>query len=262
MNKIVALIDFTDLSQKTIHQASVLSKLSGAEITLIHVAEKESQKAEAESRLAAMAEEVAKNGITCSTLVGVGSFFQTAPQLLLKTVCDLAIVGTHGQKGLFQSLFGSNIWKLVSHLPCSALVLSEKSEVVEAGFSNVLMPIGPHAEFDQKVSQTAKLLSPKGAIHFFAIDKAGVDMTKAMIDRVNQGRASLEQAGFGSDFIQIESQHYSVGFARETLAFAQENKSDLISIFTRVSEENAHFGQIDKEAMLLNEFGIPVFCVK
>lgn len=264
MNKIVAFIDFTALTDKTVEQSVALCQRSGAELTLLHILSKDSEaeKNEANQKLDKIAATVSEKGITCSTLIGSGSFFATAPQMLLKADCELAVIGTHGVKGLFQNLFGSNIWKLVSHLPCSAVVVSEATQVAQQGFSNVLMPIGPHADFEHKVHMTAELMADNGVVNFFAIDKAGIEINKTMLDRVHAGKEILSDAGFKSEFIQFESQQFSAGFAKETLSYGHEHKADLIAIMTRVSEENAHFGQYDKEAMLVNEFGIPVLCVR
>ncbi|MBI1221694.1 MAG: hypothetical protein GC180_03735 [Bacteroidetes bacterium] len=264
MNKIVAFIDFTELSDKIIRQSIVLCKQTKAELALLHVLSKDnaSVEQEAETKLNAFAQRVKDQGIPCTVMIGNGNFFQTAPILLVKADCELAIIGTHGIKGLYQNLFGSNIWKLVSNLPCSALVISQFTEVSEQGFNHAMLPIGPHAEFDKKVLFTSELIAKSGKASFFGIDKAGIEISKEMMERVHQGKALFKENGIPSDFVQYESRQYSVGFAKETLSYAKEHSYDLISILARISSENAHFGQLDKEAMLLNEYGIPVLCVR
>jgi len=59
---------------------------------------------------------------------------------------------------------------------------------------------------------------------------------------------------------EVDSQMYSVGFARETLLHSEIQKADLISIMTNTSRYNEFFGKMDKEAVLVNDKGLAVLC--
>ena len=53
---------------------------------------------------------------------------------------------------------------------------------------------------------------------------------------------------------------FSVGYAKQTLIYAEENNANLISIMVNPTQENAYFADSDKEAIIMNEHFIPVLC--
>ncbi len=64
------------------------------------------------------------------------------PKLLQLSDSDFVVIGTHGQKGIFQTLFGANVIKLIQSLYVSALIVQNNSPAPEEGFSKILFPMG------------------------------------------------------------------------------------------------------------------------
>jgi len=263
MKNIIALIDFTHVSDNVIKQASILGKQHGYPIVLCHFTEKESDQSEFQMKLDEMAAKISKGGISCDTLVVIGNiFFSRISEAILKAGGSLVIIGTHGREGIMQNLFGSNVWKLINAIPCSALVVNEHSKINENGFEKVLMPLGPHSEFAHKADLTSSLLAPTGIIDLFAIEKPGVPIGEKMLTLARTSQDYFDEKKVKHSYVEIESSHYSIGYSRDTVDYAKNNRVDVISILTRISEDNAHFGSLDKENMVLNEDGIPILCVK
>ncbi len=264
MNRIIALIDLTELSEKVLQQSIALCNHLSAQLILGHKAasEKEKESPALKDQLEAMAKQAQSQGIACSILIWTGDLYSKTPEVIVKSGADLAVLGTHGQRGLKQNLFGSNIWKLVSHLPCSTLVINKNSAVVENGFKNILLPAGPHADFIEKVKQCITLRNSEGQVSLFAIEKPGVSFSSGMLNTIKSTQNYLDEAQVPHRFVETEAEGYSVGYSRDTLKHATQNNYDLIAIMTKVSEENAHFGHIDKENLVLNETGIPVLCAR
>ncbi len=262
MKNILALIDFTHVSENVIQQATLLSKQHGLPITLCHFTEKDNEASELQTKLNTIAADISNNGIECESMIVLGNIFTKISEICLKLGTDLVIIGTHGKKGLMQNLFGSNIWKLVSAIPTSALVINEHSKFNVNGFEKVLMPLGPHAEFAHKADVTAALLAPTGNIELFAIEKPGVPIGEKMLTVARSSQEYFDEKHVKHSYVEIESSHYSIGYSRDTIEYAAKNSVDVISILTRVSDDNAHFGKLDKENLVLNEEGIAVLCVK
>jgi hypothetical protein len=172
----------------------------------------------------------------------------------------MAVVGTHGIAGIRLSFLGSSIHKLVKELPIPTLVINEKSRIIEGGFSKVMMPVAPHKEYLNKVKQTIDVLAPGGLIVIFAIIKPGISLSTLVNQNTDAAKDYLDQRGVRWEYKEVDSDRYSIGYAKQTLAEMQAENMDLISIMAQVSQENSLFGKMDKESMLLNELGIPVLC--
>ena len=262
MNRIIALIDLTELSDKVLQQSISLCKHLSAELILGHNAASEKETPKLQEQLESMAKRCEGEGITCSILIWTGDLYRKTPEAIVKSGADLAILGTHGQHGLKQNLFGSNIWKLVSQLPCSTIVINKNTQVIENGFKKVLLPAGPHADFLVKVKQCAKLLHADGKLSLFAIEKPGVSLSQGMLNTIKSAQEYMDENQIPHEFAEKEAEGYSVGYSRDTLKYAASHDYELIAIMTKVSEENAHFGEIDKENLVLNEGGIPLLCAR
>lgn len=264
MNKIIALIDLTELSDKVLQQSIALCKHLSAELVLGHMtASEEDMKSSAmNDKLKAMADQSQQQGVKTTLQVWTGDLFKSTPDAVLKSGANLAILGTHGQKGLKQSLFGSNIWKLVSHIPCSTLVINRNTKVVEGGFRRILLPTGPHPQFLDKVKQCETLKNSEGTLSLFAIKKPGVPLSTAMLQTIKDVQEYMDENNLKHEFVEKDAEGYSVGYSRDTIKYAEQEGYDLIAILSRVSEENEYLGKIDKENLVLNEEGIPVLCAR
>ena len=53
---------------------------------------------------------------------------------------------------------------------------------------------------------------------------------------------------------------YSLGYAKQTLKYAQSVGADLICTMSVPSKEYYYFADSDKENLLLNEYHIPILC--
>ncbi|MDX5321252.1 MAG: universal stress protein [Bacteroidota bacterium] len=262
MKKILALVDFTPITEKVIQQSVILAKQNNAALCLCHFIHGDTPKAEMEQKLAAYQQQLKSEGIVSETLCSEGNLYQDIDEVALRFMADLVIVGTHGKVGLRQNLFGSNIWKLVNAIPCSTLIISDATKINPQGFQKILMPLGPHPSFNKKAIFTSQLLAPGGTIQIFAIQKPGVPIGTDMLKISADTQRVYSDEQIKNSYVEIESSHFSVGYSRDTLEYAKNENYDAISILTEVSEVNAHFGQIDKENLVVNELGIPILCVR
>ena len=259
VTRILCLVDFTPTSEKAMDQAVAIAKWKGASVTVCHIVSKDADLKDNLikdlSKYEIMAEEL---GVPADSITGRGSLYKEAQRICNNLKPDLVVVGTHGKVGIKQNLFGSNIYRLVQKLNTACLVISDDTEISEKGFKNILMPVAPHNDYLIKVQQTASLLADDGVIHIFEIRKPGAGYSEKLARNTEEARAYLAENRVHYEYIEKGSRDVSDGFSEETLLFAAENGMDLLSIMTRVSEDNKRFGKSDKETALLNKMALPV----
>ncbi|MBT8196501.1 MAG: universal stress protein [Bacteroidia bacterium] len=262
MKNILVLVDFTSTATISAKQTIAIAKKVGASVTFCHIDPsvidevKDSLKKQFED----YTELANQAGVESEVLVGHGELNFEVHEIVKVNDPDLVVVGTHGKVGLKQNLFGSSIYKLVKGIKASTLVVSDKTIVNEGKFKKVLMPVAPNKDYLLKVKQTCALLDADGEIVIFAIIKPGVPLFDEIVQNIESAKTFLERAGVKWKYEQVDSKHYSIGYARDTLEFVHEHDIDLVSIMTNVSEINPYFGSIDKENLILNDIGVPVLC--
>ena len=262
MKKFIVLIDFTPTAEIALQQAIATAKGKGAKLTLLHVLGhfQEKKRSTTLEALLPLVQQATAAGLEANAEVIVGDLYTEVADYVRDNAIDMVFVGTHGIQGLKQTLFGSNIYKLVKGLQAPALVVNDKCKVMEGGFRKILLPVAPHEEFLVKVKQAQGLLHPDGSIVLFAIKKPGINLDDATSKNLAQAKAYLDESGIAYSFEAVDATHFGLGYARETLAIVQNMDIDMIGILTRVSVENQAFGRMDKEGMLLNELGLPILC--
>ncbi|MFT7588786.1 MAG: nucleotide-binding universal stress UspA family protein [Limisphaerales bacterium] len=260
MIDILVLVDFTETADRSVAQAISIAMDKGGKITVCHIAGSKTEDEATTEKLKPYLQVIEKEGISCKSLVGHGNLYKEAASIADHTQPDLIIVGTHGVKGLKQNIFGANIYKLVSGLSIPSLVVNDHARTVKGGYKKVLMPVAHHLEYLNKVKQTSKLIAKDGKIVIFSIAKPGLELDAEVKKNITESQNWLNENGINWEYQEVSSTKYSLGYAKETLAAISDQKIDLISIITNISEQSALFGKMDKENLLVNQIGLQVLC--
>jgi nucleotide-binding universal stress UspA family protein len=261
MKRLLVFVNFTDASQKALDQAISLGKLHGASLTLCHISpQSEQMDAELMERLNLYLAHARAQGVDGEIRIAHGALFQTATQIAKEVKPDLVLAGTRGIEGFDMSIFGSAIYKFVREIPYASLVLHANSEVAEGGYKKVMLPVSPHPGFLKKVKETCKVIAPDGVIVIFALVKPGTELQEETKANIRATKTYLHEQGVNHEYLELGTDRYTMGYAKETLEKIKEYGMDLISIAADVSQRNKHFGKMDKEDILLNEIGIPILC--
>ena len=262
MKKILVLVDITDTADKAVDQAIALAKRTQAGILLCYVSKRDSvdEIDSLKNELGKYVERIEGHGLEAQVVVKVGDLEGEVKKLVGTSRPDLVIIGTHGKQGARQNLFGSAIHKLVKEIQAPSLVVNDYMESVREGFDKIMLPVAPHADYLNKVKHSCSVLSGDGRIVIFAILKPGVGLDAKIQKNIKQTKDFLDREGVKWEYLEVDADRYSVGFARQTIDEAKNRGMDLMSIMVNVSTENQHFGKIDKENVLLNEAGIAVLC--
>lgn len=254
------MIDFTPTADISVQQAIFIARLNDSEVILSHVIKSSKQESEARSKMEPLTEQLTEAGIQNTTVFPEGDLYSAVADTVQSEKPNLVIVGTHGKVGVKQHLFGSNIYKLVRKAGSSVLVVSDEFKVVD-GFSKIIVPLSSHEEFIQKLERLAKLMSSDGKIVLLNIDKQMNGLPEPLQKNLDRSKRFLAVNNIGFEYIERKPQTASVGFAKDTLAIAEEIGADLIAITTRIGDVNKDAAKLDKENVLINDKGIAVFCL-
>jgi nucleotide-binding universal stress UspA family protein len=261
-NKIIVPTDLTKAAQQAIRQATAIARKTSSSVTLLHVMDnKSSSREEVQQALDMEADNIRKNaGIHCDVLIKEGNLFEMISYMACEKDYDLMVIGTHGIKGVKQMLFGSNILKLVVRIPVPVLVVQEESPLIES-FHKVVLPVSSHETFRSAVEAILLFAGIYNLeVHLYSIHKAGFVWSDQMLKNIEEATQQLQTQGIPMIRVKEEQQVYSMGYAKQTVLYAQSVGADALWMISVPTEENYYFAQSDKETMLLNDFHIPVLC--
>jgi nucleotide-binding universal stress UspA family protein len=261
-NKIIVPTDLTQAAQQAIRQATAIARKTGSSITLVHVMDsKSASQEEVKQALDSEAGNIRKDsGINCDILIKEGNLFEVISYLAGEKDHDLMVIGTHGIKGIKQMLFGANILKLVVKIPVPVLVVQEESPLIES-FHKVVLPVSSHESFRSAVEAILLFAGIYDLeVHLYSIHKAGFVWSDQMLKNIEEATLQFQTNGVRMIRVKEEQQVYSMGFAKQTVKYAQSIGADALWMISVPTEEHYYFAQSDKETMLLNEFHIPVLC--
>jgi hypothetical protein len=254
--------DLTGVAAKAIEQAIILAKKTGTGITLLHVLTDHSpSREEVMARLREQVPDIReRTGKECEVLVKEGSIFEIIPQTCCDHSYDLMVIGTHGKHGIRQLFFCSDILRMVKKICIPAVVVQENAPLVK-DFRKLIMPVSSHTNFRNEINSVvffSELFSSE--VHLYSIYKPGFEWPEQMLNNIREAENAFESKGIKMIRVKEEQEVYSAGYARQTIKYAGKVGADIISMISKSSEDYYFFAQADKEALLLNEHGIPVLC--
>lgn len=252
--------DFSPLSESAARQACLVQLGQPVRVTLLHIC-KEDKLAERLEELEEFTDELANElGADLSARVVCGDLFPSIEAASSGNEFQLMLAGTHGVKGIRQFLFGSDILHLVRHAKCPSFVLQEQSNVHTA-FHRALLPAGAHAAYLKLVESLVPLFKANSTeVILYDILRPMESLSEVLVENRSKALAIFEAAGINCRIVEEESNTVSFGFAKQTLAYAKENKVDLIAILPQASEEFTYMADAEKERFLTNDSGIPIWC--
>jgi hypothetical protein len=262
MKNIVVFIDFTEGSKIALVQAAAFVKEANATLFGVHIVSSARQIEDAEKQLTAFIKENLPFEVKFEAIAADGSLVSAADSLLKKIEADLAVVCTHGVKGM-QHLFGAQILKLVQGIPCPSVVIQAHSKEDLAKVKQILLPIGPHPDFMVKVRQTTALAKVLNAsVVIYEINRPGSDFENLLSQNTDLAKSYFEEHGVPFTRVSEDVSILSVGYFRQTVEYASKNNINMISLMAVVSKNDLLFAAGDKENFLVNSQGISILTCK
>lgn len=259
---IVIPTDLTETAKHAIRQATVIARKADAKLVLLHILDKIASSTGIEKKLNEQATEIWEQyGLECEIMLKEGPVYDTICTMAREKVWDLMVVGTHGIKGIRELLTGPDILKLVARVSIPVLVVQEKSPLIEE-FKRIVFPVSSHESFLQAIEAVLLFAGIyKTEVHLYSIYKAGYEWPKQLLLNIDETIKQFEAKGVQYKRIKEDQTSYSMGYAKQTIKYAESVLADSICIMSIPSKDYYYFAQSDKESILLNDYNIPVLCV-
>ncbi|MDZ7846382.1 MAG: universal stress protein [Owenweeksia sp.] len=263
MKNICVLVDFTDTSKVAIRYACDLANKAQARLQILHVMESSAKKpaAQVEHEL----EEFSSLSETCKTeyqfIIEVGSFMDMIPRLLKQHETDLVIIATHGVKGIFHTVQGSEVLKLVQSFGIPAIIMQNQTPPDLSDIKKILFPIASHENFEIKINQTATIASLFGAeVQIFALYPEDGPPADNLSQNLEKADRIFKEKGIDTQIVKETSKVYGIGYAKQALDYTSKTDIQLMSIMSHAPDDLNYFGNVERSDFILNSKGIPVLC--
>ncbi len=259
-NKIIIPTDLTNVARQAIHQACLIAEKSHSALCLLHVLnDKSPSEEEVVKQLDFEADAIQKQySLKCEVLILAGNLFDVIPNVTIEDDFDLMVIGTHGIKGVKQMLFGANILKLVEKISIPVLVIQEETNLLKS-FDKIVFPVSSHESFISALDAVIYFTSVfDSEVILYSINKPGFDWPEQLLINIKQTSHLFEENGVKMIRVKEEQNVYSMGYARQTLKYAHAAEANVICIMSVPSQEYYYFAHADKEAMLMNEYHLPI----
>ncbi|MGB6035483.1 MAG: universal stress protein [Cryomorphaceae bacterium] len=251
--KILVPYDFTSISRTALEHALFLAKLAGAKIKLLHIIEKEIQRADAEHNFKELLKFIAEEDRQLiNTEVQVVTIFQDITREASEGNFQLLVMGTHGEKGL-QKILGSNAIKVITSGNLPFLVTQSKGP--EVTIKRIVLPVNLTKESLQIVDFAANVAKRFDAdihiVHEPETDEWLVKKIKINVAHLN-------------NFLNKERVKHTVvslpgkkSFAAEVIDYANQHDADLFAVAHFSESILPQFDRFSQE-LITNKLELPV----
>ncbi len=262
MNDILCPTDFTAAAASAQRYATVIAAASNSSVTLLHVLDKHHHESDA------LANASAQMGTAADKLlrtVKVNEVFREGDplkQIIAESGKNHAmmVVGTHGPKGLRQSLLGADILKLVRQVAIPSLVVQAESRA-EPKMERIVLPVAGHDDISGLLNAVSLLgRTFKSEVHVFQIIRPGEEPSEQLVKNKALMLERLKEERLARLEANVPTTVFSMGFAEQTIRYAQEIGAGCIAIMAKASDDYRWIADAEKERLLTNAPCIPVLC--
>lgn len=258
-NPIIVPWDFSEKAEFALLHAINIAKITNYPIILVHITKREADNADYTQKLTAKANEVKQEfGVEVSVLVRAGKIFNEITDIIAETNAFIAIMGTHGMKGL-QKLTGSWALKVITGSKAPFIVVQDRPQS-NADVTKIVLPMDFKLEEREKLVWTSFLANVTKCKFYICYTETGDEIIqKRTIGNIKAACTYLEGKGINYELHQLPSDD---GIAKETVKFAQQIESGMIVIMTtkNIKFQDYVLGAAEQQ-IIANDSKIPVMCV-
>ena len=262
MNYIVVGFDFSSGSAQAVDLAIDIANRWQCNLRLVYVKERDEDEApirsEIERRNAGVAHLL--KGIRIDYTIRSGKVSEELTSQAEEDNAQLVVVGTHGMSGLTNKWIGRNTYRTIAESKIPVLTLREDFNF-NKDLERIILPLDSSDDTRQKVPMTIHFAKTFGSeVYIMGLyTSTAQDIRNVVNSYVVQTQKLLENAG-----IRYKTTMHEVhkNLTAETLAFAEENKADLIAIMTEQerSFSNLLLGSYANQMLEMSK--IPILTVR
>ncbi len=260
---ILCATDLTPAADEAVRISVLLAERMGMKVTLLHVLNRAEQADEArEQVIAKMRAQAARAGGGSPPEIKLleGDFMKRIAE---ETQQDhsILVLGTHGPRGLRQTLFGADILKLVRSSAIPALVVQEGART-DTFLDRIVLPVAAHPDIDRLLMVVIALAKAFASeVHVYQLMRPMESPSEHLLANKLRMLERLQQESIRHLEVNEPSTTFSIGFAEPTIQYAERIGAGSIAFMSHASDEYRYIADAEKERLLANHARIPVLCV-
>jgi len=271
MKKLLVPTDFSPAADNAFELACQISAVGNQDIELLHIKggstekllkEKNKTFDQLEEYLAELCKSaVNQHAVSVKYRIVEGSILTTIPEIASEAEVALVVIGTHGTRGIRQKLFGADVLKIAERSAAPVLTVPD---VVHAGsgIRRIIFPYGGHKSFENKVNSVAMLASHFNAdVHFYSVKRAAAEIGKDIRKNISRAEDYFTREGISHERVEEEMTEYSVGFANQTIKYAEKSGANMIAVMAGDKGNLSFISSVDRENLINNDKGISILLV-
>ena len=257
--KVLVPTDFSSTATSGLQYAiSFVANYGTGQIILFHTIEKESERAAAEEKLAALCATTAPDGITLTPALTLGDFNEEIGKQAEAHGCALIIMATKGAHGI-QKLVGSHAMKVVSQSNIPHII-TQREVYDDEVLDRIAVPITLEREDKKILSTVAAIAKPLNAAVLLIYEDKDDEFLAATISRnLNFAKSYLRNAGINTQAIDVG---HDLSFDEAIVKYAAAHQCDLIATVNHHNDGILNlFGANFDQNLLENSAHIPILTV-
>lgn len=249
--------DFTKVGDCALQHAISLARISGAEVSLLHIVSAEKDTAATAAKLNAVIAAQQASGITIHPVVKTGNIFDDIGGVADTLGATLIVMGTHGVKGM-QHVTGSYAVKVITNSSAPYIVVQQRAP--RENISTIVFPVDMAKENKQSLAMTIKMAQTyKANVNLYVMHEED-QFLKNSIKR----NAEYAQLAFKKNNVNCTIEHATEkkNFVKQFLKHAGKIDADMIVVIN-TQERGVHellSGTSERE-VITNENQIPVMVI-
>ncbi len=260
INPIIVPWDFTEKAEYALLHAINYAKTLAKDLVLLHIVKKEK---EVEPALQRLEEDIKKyadktDNIPIHGMVKVGDIFSTITDVINGMEASLAVMGTHGMKGL-QKILGSWALKVIVGSKAPFIVVQAPPKEEEGEVKKIVVPIDFRIENKQKLNWISFLNELFDTVFYLCyVDDPDKIAKKRILGNIKVAIDFMEARGIPYEIKKLEGDD----LADATIEFAHQINAAMIMVMTTRNPKTLDymFGAEEQE-IIANKYQIPVMCI-
>ncbi len=258
-NPIIVPWDFSDKAEFALQHALNYASIIKKDVILLHIVKKSREIEPALQKINSVIEEYSKQTeVPIHAMVKEGNIFSTITEIINEYKATLAVMGTHGRKGL-QKILGSWALKVITGSKAPFIVVQAPPKESEKEVKEIVVPIDFRIENKQKLSWV-NFLSQLFHTKFYLcyIDDPDRIAKKRILGNIKVAIDYMDDKGIPYEIKKLEGDDLS----DETIEFAHQIDAAMIMVTTTRNPKTLDymFGAEEQE-IIANKYQIPVMCI-
>ncbi len=271
MSKILVPTDFSPAAENAFELACQISSVGNQKIELLHIKGGSTDKLLKEKnksfdQLEEYLDELCKSAmdqhaVKANFRIEEGNILTAIPTVASEPEIVLVVMGTHGTRGIRQKLFGADALKIAERSPAPVLTVPDVMNA-KSGVRRIIFPHGGHENFENKVNAVAMLAGHFNAdVHFYSINRPAAEISKSIHKNIDKAEEFFNQEGIPTERVREDMTQFSVGFANQTIKYAEKAGADMIAVMANDSGNLSFISSVDRENLINNDKGISILLV-